>query len=133
MIVAWMIVLMIAIGRIVTVTIAMTVTVKTGLFIAAKGRDLLAVNLKNVAPGRPLPGGNLMIGDLQGTMIGGEVMMTVEALTLIIMIAAGTTTDVGKTDAVTRRMNGSMIGRPPDMLPRTEKVDGVNQDGIQVV
>jgi hypothetical protein len=134
MTVAWTIALMIATERIATVMIAMTATAKTGLHTVAKGHDPpAAVNSKNVAPGRPLPGGNLMIGDLQGTMIGGEAMMTVEALTLI-MIAAGTTTDVGTTDGAMRRMNGLMIGQPPDMQPRMEKVDGVKiQDGTQVV
>ena len=77
-------------GRNVTVTIAMIVTVKKGLP-GVTGPALLPVVAKMiVAPGLLPPGGIMKIKGLQGTMIDGEAMMTGEVLTLI-MIVAGTT------------------------------------------
>ena len=73
---------------------------------SALGRNLAALNTMIVAPGLPRQGGIMMIEGLRGTMID-EVMMFVEALTLI-MTVVGTMTDVGTTEGA--RMNATTTG-----------------------
>lgn len=65
--------------------------------------DVVATTTIVGPPGLPLPGGKLMREGLQGTMIGGVAMMTVEALTLIM-------TAVGMTKDATRRTTGLTTG-----------------------
>lgn len=87
---------------------------------SALGRHLAAqlLNMMIVAPGLPQPGGIMMTEGLRGTMID-EVMMTVEALTLI-MTVVGTMTDVGTTEGV--RTTVTTTEPPQDM--QTVIVDG---------
>jgi hypothetical protein len=118
---------MIVIGMSVTATIATTVTVKKGLLSDAIGPALLPVVAKMiVAPGHLPPlGGITKIKGLQGTMIDGEVMMTGEVLTLI-MIVAGTT--AGTIAVATKRKNGLRTG-----LPDTMGTAGGVEGGCRVV
>lgn len=110
----------------VTATIASTVTVKKGLPTDVIGRVLLPVVAKMiVAPGHLPFGGISKIKGLQGTMIGGEAMMTGEVLTLI-MIVAGTT--AGMIAVATKSKNVSMTG-----LPDTTGTAGGVEGGCRVV
>jgi hypothetical protein len=110
----------------VTATIATTVTVKKGLLSDAIGPAPLPVVAKMiVAPGHLPLGGITKIKGLQGTMIDGEVMMTGEVLTLI-MIVAGTT--AGTIAVAMKRKNGSRTG-----LPDTMGTAGGVEGGCRVV
>ena len=107
-------------------TIATTVTVKKGLPTDAIGRVLLPVVAKMiVAPGHLPAGGISKIKGLQGTMIDGEVMMTGEVLTLI-MIVVGTT--AGMIAVATKSKNVSRTG-----LPDTTGTAGGVEGGCRVV
>jgi hypothetical protein len=117
---------MIVIEMSVTATSAMTVTAKKGTRTGVIGRALLLVAEKMiVAPGRLRLGGILKRKGLQGTMIDGEVMMTGEVLTLI-MIVAGTT--AGTIAAAMKRTTGTKKG-----LPDTMGTAGGVEGGCRVV
>lgn len=111
--------------RIVTVTIAMIVSVKKGLP-GVTGPALLPVVAKMiVAPGHLPLGGITKIKGLQGTMTDGEAMMTGEVLTFI-MIVAGTT--VGTIAVATKRKIDTRTG-----LPDTMGTAGGVEGGCRVV
>jgi hypothetical protein len=117
---------MIVIEMSVTATNAMTVTVKKGTRTGVIGRALLLVAEKMiVAPGRLRLGGIMKRKGLQGTMIEGEVMMTGEVLTLI-MIVVGTT--AGTIAAAMKRTIGTKKG-----LPDTMGTAGGVEGGCRVV
>lgn len=101
-----------------TVTLATTVVMIAMLAKTVVGKKSLptenapaphpvARNSTIVAPGRHPPRGTLMKGDLQGTMIDEERMITEENLTLIL-IAAGTT-------AGARRGNSTGLPEPMEI------------------
>ncbi|THH19477.1 hypothetical protein EW146_g1700 [Bondarzewia mesenterica] len=104
----WMTVTATIVTGMTAATIAMSALIaKTGLTAVTDPALLPAAMTWMIAapPGRLRRGGIMMKEDLQGTMIGGGViMMTEEALTLI-MIAAGT------IDDATKRTTGSMTER----------------------
>jgi hypothetical protein len=86
-------------------------------------RHLLVVTRRIVAlPGLLLPRGIMMIEDLQGTSTGGEAMMIVVDLTLILIVVGMMTVAEMTEDAMTRRI-ATMTG-PLDMLTVTLDIAG---------
>ena len=100
-----------------TVTVAMTAV----MIVAAALARLPAMKTGAV---RLPQEGTMMIGGLQGTMIGEVAMMTEEALILTMTVAGMITTDAGTTVAGT---NGTIVSRTGRGTP-TGITDGLDED-----